>query len=82
MDVPNNALVRRYLSAETSAKSDWLQLLVMLVLLVVARMAQPLPAVTPTVPKPSLSRYLLPAADSSRFAIYDTNYNAHFLLGR
>jgi hypothetical protein len=83
MNAPVNPLIRRYLSAEASAKSDWLQLIVMLVLLVLARAAQPLPGpATSAAPRPSLSRYLMPAADSSRFTIYDTHYNTHFLLGR
>jgi hypothetical protein len=83
MNIPNNALLRRYQSSEASAKSDWLQLSVMLVLLVLARLAHPLPAPTTAVPKPTLSHYLLPVApDSSRFSVYDTRYNAHFMLGR
>lgn len=83
MDIPNNPLVRRYLLAEASAKSDWLQLAVMLVLLALARISQPLPARNAVVPKPTLSSYLLPAAtDSSRFTIYDAHYHTQLLLGR
>lgn len=83
MDIPNNALLRRYLSSEASAKNDWIQLSVMLILLVLARLAHPLPAHIMAAPKPTLSHYLLPAAtDSSRFAIYDTRYNTRLMLGR
>lgn len=82
MNVPVNPLIRRYLSDDASAKNDWLQLAVMLVLLVLARLTQPLPAPITAAPKPSHSHYLLPAADSSRFSVYDTRYNTHFLMGQ
>ncbi|GAB3573699.1 hypothetical protein [Hymenobacter daeguensis] len=83
MDISNNPLLRRYASSEASAKNDWLQLSLMLLLLVLARLAHPLPAHTTLVPRPTLSRYLLPAtADSSRFTIYDTRYNTRLMLGR
>jgi hypothetical protein len=81
MNIPNNAIVRRYLSTEASAKTDWLQLALMLVLLVAARLAQPTPVHATTAPRPSLSHYLTPAVDSSRFTIYDTRYKARFMLG-
>jgi len=83
MNIPNNALLRRYLSSEADAKIDWLQFSVLLVLLVMARIAQPLPPPTTAAPKPRLSQYLLPtAADSSQFSIYDTRYNTRYMLGR
>jgi hypothetical protein len=80
MNAPVNPLIRRYLSGDASAKSDWLQLVVMLLLLMVARLAQPAPGPAGALPKPSLSQYLLPATDSSRFIIYDARYNTHFQL--
>ena len=88
MNTANNRLFTDYLSDEASPTGDWLRLSIMLVLLVLARMAQQQPGPAATVPAPpSAPEYMLPVRagqshpSDSQLNIYNTRYNTQFMLG-
>ncbi len=80
MTTATNRVFAAYLNDEASLTGDWLRLSIMLVLLVLARMAQPQPVPTATIPAPVLDQqYLLPVglapSQRSQPAPYPTRYH-------